>query len=76
MERREVYVVYSTRHRNYFGGVQFNLPLWVNKLNDSYWFLTKEKAESVIKEWELPQCEVQRKVAVYPDVTYPYIENN
>ena len=74
MERREVYVVYSTRHRNYFGGIHSNLPLWINSVNDCYWFLTREKAELVIKEWGIPQCEVQEKVATYPEGKMPYIE--
>lgn len=71
---KDLFVVYSNRHKQYYQTVMWNMPSWTRYLQDSFWCLSREKAQHIIDKFGLKDhCEIKECVATYPEGREPFI---
>ena len=75
MDKRDLYVVFSGKRGKYFQGTTYGrFFAWTRSLEDAFWFLTREKANNIIQEPGMEECEIKECVAFYPNGQAAYIQ--
>ena len=76
MENRIIFVLWSPRLKKYFKTISFNMPDWTKSIQDSYQFLTKEKAQDCLSKYIKLDCDILECTAFYPEGKEPFIKLN